>query len=448
MLQRETFVASATLESLVLRSDWPAIEPAPTAVRGSTVVFPVQQHAFLAEGKITASRREASCALDPSRVKIMFQRYHLRRCVRLGRMAIHLVSAGMFFVVCFFCFISVVGASLTKTFIVFFVFRSFSRRECGEKSYSVSKGSIECERSKKGENYVSASSVPLLCEAGTYGSAPGVCSECGGKNYSVSKGSIACKRSKQGENYVSASSVPLLCEVGTYGSAPGVCSECGGKNYSVSKGSIACKRSKQGENYVSATSDPLLCEAGTYGSAPGVCSECPENHYTDNKGLVKPLKVLQGMEFVAKNTKPRECDVGTRGSAPGVCTACTNSTYQLVKGQTTCKTVGLGFKFVSAASEPVKCAAGKYGSSFGVCLSCTAGMFEDKEGSMECKSCPKGMAFTILLLVVVSSLISLFIFSIYISLFHNRHIPTGRRKKIRGRVYEMFVRSHHRHFRR
>ena len=400
MLQRETFVASATLESLVLRSDWPAIEPAPTAVRGSTVVFPVQQHAFLAEGKITASRREASCALDPSRVKIMFQRYHLRRCVRLGRMAIHLVSAGMFFVVCFFCFISVVGASLTKTFIVFFVFRSFSRRECGEKSYSVSKGSIECERSKKGENYVSASSVPLLCEAGTYGS------------------------------------------------APGVCSECGGKNYSVSKGSIACKRSKQGENYVSATSDPLLCEAGTYGSAPGVCSECPENHYTDNKGLVKPLKVLQGMEFVAKNTKPRECDVGTRGSAPGVCTACTNSTYQLVKGQTTCKTVGLGFKFVSAASEPVKCAAGKYGSSFGVCLSCTAGMFEDKEGSMECKSCPKGMAFTILLLVVVSSLISLFIFSIYISLFHNRHIPTGRRKKIRGRVYEMFVRSHHRHFRR
>ena len=400
MLQRETFVASATLESLVLRSDWPAIEPAPTAVRGSTVVFPVQQHAFLAEGKITASRREASCALDPSRVKIMFQRYRLRRCVRLGRMAIHLVSAGMFFVVCFFCFISVVGASLTKTFIVFFVFRSFSRRECGEKSYS------------------------------------------------VSKGSIACKRSKQGENYVSASSVPLLCEAGTYGSAPGVCSECGGKNYSVSKGSIACKRSKQGENYVSATSDPLLCEAGTYGSAPGVCSECPENHYTDNKGLVKPLKVLQGMEFVAKNTKPRECDVGTRGSAPGVCTACTNSTYQLVKGQTTCKTVGLGFKFVSAASEPVKCAAGKYGSSFGVCLSCTAGMFEDKEGSTECKSCPKGMAFTILLLVVVSSLISLFIFSLYIYLFHNRHIPTGRRKKIRGRVYEMFVRSHHRHCRR
>ena len=67
-------------------------------------------------------------------------------------------------------------------------------------------GSTECLSPKLGDRFTSFSSAPSLCEIGTYGSAPGVCTVCGGMNYSISKGSTICLSPKLGQDFTSFSS--------------------------------------------------------------------------------------------------------------------------------------------------------------------------------------------------------------------------------------------------
>ena len=131
--------------------------------------------------------------------------------------------------------------------------------------YSISKGSTSCVKAEIGEQFMSSSSAPQACDAGTFGSVAGVCKACGYMEYSISKRSTSCVKVKIGEEFVSSSSVPQDCNTGFFGSTPGVCSKCTVGQYQDRKGESECQECPV---------DTYLSEAGK--SSEADCKACPD----------------------------------------------------------------------------------------------------------------------------------------------------------------------------
>jgi hypothetical protein len=237
----------------------------------------------------------------------------------------------------------------------------------------------------------------ITCSAGYYCAFQGITSPsgfCKGGYYcpagtSTLIESLKCPR---GTSCPTGSSVPVLCEAGTYQNETG---------------SSTCKLCPTGNYCLSNATSPGVCPIGTFNNVTALrnesdCKRCPAGYYCISQGLSYPSGRCNDGYYCPVGTStlvdslicPRGARCPSGSSMPELCEA---GKYQNETGSSTCKVCPTGNYCLSNTTTPTICPKGSYcppGASYANQYLCPNGTRSELTGLQSVEQCSSSNQLT------------------------------------------------------